>query len=241
VPAKEPAIGVLIAAAAGSATFESACAGTFSNLDFEASPVAPNAEPSEAAPTSELFPSWTVRFGESVQTTGFINQILLGGDTVALIAANAPNRFLVEGTHSAYLQAAFTGAGVSFGQVGDVPAGTQSVRFLARNPYTGQLDVPPGVFQAQLDGHSLPVVPIWSASDGVVLDVLYGADVSAWAGVTSELRLAIFADPPSRLHGWAVLDAISFSPDPIPEPVVGSVSAFVIAAPLLVRSRSRRR
>jgi hypothetical protein len=52
---------------------ERSAAAPFRNLDFEDSPVAPGAPESDSAPTSELFPSWTVRFGETVQSTAFLN------------------------------------------------------------------------------------------------------------------------------------------------------------------------
>jgi hypothetical protein len=57
------------------------------------------------------------------------------------------------------------------------------------------------------------------------------------AGTAAELRIAIFGsieingDP----TGLAVIDAISFSPEPIPEPAVGWLIALVGA--MLVRSR----
>jgi hypothetical protein len=210
-------------------------AAPFGNLNFEDSPVPPGAPESDSTPTTPLFPSWTLRFGETVQKTAFLNEIQLGGDTAALVASVTPNPFLIEGTDSVYLGANFNSPGVSLGQVGDVPAGTRSIRLLARNPWSSTLPSPPEPLDLRMDGVSVPLFPLWSATDGQVLDIIYGGDITAWAGTSAELRIVVLSEPAPRFGGFAGLDSFSFSPKPVPEP--GAAWLIALVGAMLVRSR----
>jgi hypothetical protein len=170
-----------------------------------------------------------------------LNEIELDTDDVALFASDTYSGIVLEGTHSAYLQAWFTGNGVSISQAGDVPAATSSIRFLARNPYYAAFPFPPGVFDLRLNGESIPLVPLGSTSDGEVLDVMYAGDASGWAGANADLRISVFSGYPGRVIGWAVLDAISFSPEPIPEPIGGGGFVGLMGALSTRRRRCARR
>jgi hypothetical protein len=62
----------------------------------------------------------------------------------------------------------------------------------------------------------------------------YGVDVTAFRGQTAELRFT--ALPPPVWNGNAdncLLDSISFSPDPVPEP--GALRLFALATVFLCR------
>jgi hypothetical protein len=155
--------------------------------------------------------------------------------------ADHPTLFSIEGTHSAYLQAGMSSPGVSLGQAGDVPAGARSIRFLARNPYYFALSFLPGALDVRLNGEPVPLYPLWSWTDGAVLDVMFGGDVGRWADTTVELRIVILPLPAPRFSGFCGLDAISFSSEPVPEPGMEWWLVSLMVPLLARRDRSRRR
>jgi len=218
-----------------SLSFGSAKAGPFNNLDFEDSPLPTNAPPSLSEPTSLLFPSWTLRIGDSVQSEAYLNTVVLAGPAAALFTLPTPDAVL--GTRTLYLQS-WVNVPVSIAQVGSVPGESRSIRFWARNSAFNQERLPPGPFDLQMDGQSIPLVPLASSPNGTNLDVLYGGDISAWDGMTSELRLSLLTIADPRYTGWAVVDAISFSSLPVPEPSAALLLQLVV---LMVLSRIRAR
>jgi hypothetical protein len=210
-----------------------ALADPFNNLDFEDSPYPADAPYSLSAPTMDLFPYWTVRYANSVQTNGSLNTYLLAGPATALLTS-ASNPLILQGQKTAYFQSWFN-VPVSFAQVGDVPAGARSVRFVARNIGYGSRPEPPGPFELSMDGQPLQVVTVAQTGG----DFVFGADVTAWAGATTELRIGLPAFGVSTQPGFAHFDAITFSELPVPEPGAGLIS--LIAASLLIRPKQERR
>jgi hypothetical protein len=136
---------------------------------------------------------------------------LLAGENAALMISETPSPVVLQGTKSLLMAGWFNDASVSIAQQGDVPLGTQSLRFLARN--TEQNDLLAGPFDLRMDGQSVPLVILASESR----DFLYGGDISAWAGSTSEMRIVITTYGVPGYTGFAFVDAIEFSPLPIPE------------------------
>jgi hypothetical protein len=202
-------------------------AASFSNLDFEDSTIPLDAASSLSVPISQLFPSWTVRYGNTVYPNGGYNMYELAGAKAALMASASPTDSIIEGTHSLYMQTWI--AGISIAQVGDVPGEAKSLRFFARNHVYRYYPQPPGPYVLQMDGQIVPLVTL-SSSGG---DLQLGADVSAWAGQTAELRLVM---PPFAQGdlGFGCVDAFTFSAQPLPEP-----NAVVFAGAILVAIRRR--
>lgn len=183
----------------------SAGAAPFQNLDFEATtlPVLPRGEPGGiAVPISEAFPGWLGYYGTTPVTVVSYNQLPAGSAYLVLLSHGLEGNFtaaLLPGFHPDY--GPFTP--VSLAQTGLVPSDAQSVRFTA----TGGAPFPP-IFSVALDGQAVSWVKL-EPDQGLPV---YGVDVSAFAGQTVELRLT------SGINQPFYLDAISFSPLPVPEP-----------------------
>jgi len=181
---------VILLAAAFTFLAEIAKADPFQNLDFESSTVS-GTTIMPSVPVSTLFPFWTLRFQDTIQTTAVANALPLDTDAIALLASPPDN--ILQGTHTAYLQAAIDVPGVSgphnvsIAQTGDVPVDAKSIRFIARNPFFDSLPLIPGPFVVTLGGQNIPLI-LLSSSNG---DASFAGDVSTFAGLTTELRIAV--------------------------------------------------
>ena len=191
--------------------------GTFQNLDFEQAQIIINGSPALIA-TSNAFPGWTVLANgvplDEVQRDGvFWNGVGIG---------DAGNGYALQGNYSVLL----AGWGLhplplAIAQSGFVPAGSESVTFLA----TGRLQVSFAGNPIML--HLVGETPYYD---------LYGADISAYAGQYCQL---LFQTDPSGNRGINILDDIVFSPQSIPEPSrFGLLSMGVLV--WMGRSRWRR-
>ncbi len=180
----------------GSMLGQSAIAGPFVNLDIEDSPLLPSSSPSLSVPVSQLFPGWTLLFNENVQANASFNDTLLVGPAAVLWASDAPDLDVVEGTKSIALAGWDNNTSASISQTGDVPVGSQSIRFLARNVQFSALPIPPGPLFLTMNGLDVPLVILSSSGNG---DFVFGGDVTTWAGTTSDLRLG--GDIPKSC-GW---------------------------------------
>jgi hypothetical protein len=149
------------------------------------------------------------------------------------MASDSPHPEVIQGTKSLFLSGWVGGISASVSQTGDVPAGTKSVRFIARNIAYSSMHVPPSTLFLQMDGQSLPLVILSSTGTG---DFVFGADVSAWAGTTADLRfgVAAYTFPTDTLFGN--FDSVSFSPIPIPEPA-NVLIILCSGLPLLLRRK----
>jgi hypothetical protein len=195
----------------------------FENLDFEAANIQQSQTPGQVSSLDAL-PGWSVYLGANQQTLVGYNSVALGSTWVTLQGTNAPFGIYnsIEGNFSLLLQGGGTAPCAAIAQTGLVPANAQSLNF-----------------QAQAGGGTLVVsvggqiVPFFATAAGPNYS-WYGADVSAFAGQTVELRFSAL----QGLNDWN-LDTIRFSPVPIPEP--GTLALFAIGALLLgwrfVRSR----
>src|SRR5208282_6540402 len=97
----------------------------------------------------------------------------------------------------------FATAGIS--QTGLIPSGTQSLLFESQIA-----PVPFGPLNILIGTQSVPYVEVGTGPNYIV----YGANISAWAGQSEELT---FSDP-NDSGGWEI-DDISFSPTAVaPEP-----------------------
>ncbi len=198
--------------------------GTFQNLDFESATI-PQTQPAGPVDIASALPGWNAYVATNRQTGVFYNEISVGSARISLLGTNAGFGFgSIEGGFSLLLQAGVANgpggvlvqADVSISQSGVVPATAESIRFKAQ-PGLGTLAV-------SLAGLDLPFFPLTTGTNYT----LYGADVSALAGQTAELRFVAVAPLPNNWN----LDSIVFSNQPIPEPSALGLSA--LGAMLLV-------
>jgi len=196
------------------------CAQVFQNLDFESANVSnlPSGQFEFVSVTNGL-PGWSAYIGTNQLSQVGHNAITLGAANVGILGPQYPfDTQPLQGAYTAILQpGAFDGQGLpaSIAQTGLIPAWAKSMQFLAFLGYTNDLVVTIG-------GQSTPVVPLGSGS--------FGCDVSAFEGLTEELRFTITDADGNDLN---LLDAITFSMESIPEPssllltALGGVSLIV--------------
>jgi hypothetical protein len=184
--------------------------GAFTNLGFE-SPIPPL---SGIMPAQQAIPGWSAHV-----PNGFIgyNTLTIGGSGLILHDRNSPFAQPLLHNYSLALINGDDESVAAVSQVGTIPVGTQSLRFLATS-------LTPVV---SFGGTTLATQRVGGTARFHVLV----ADVSALAGQTGELRFS---------H-TGMLDGISFSALPVPEP--GAVLLLLCGAALLrvpVRSRLKR-
>lgn len=180
----------------------------FQNLDFESAtlPWSPSGPTFGYFPVIEALPGWTAFYGDDVQAvipcTGYIP-----GASAVLLQDNRYWWHPLSGRYAAFLQADWRDpVPVGITQAGQVPTWARSLTFDA----TG---ISPNEFQrfiVSLGGNTLSLVPQF-----LIDRTVFSADISPWAGQTTELR---FTALPSQPALNIFLDNITFSP--IPEPHV---------------------
>jgi hypothetical protein len=180
----------------------------FQNLNFEETTIPQNHAPGFVSAT-DAFPGWSVYYGKDVQSEVLYGQMSFGFGSVSLVGTNGPG-YTLEGEFSAFLNGAGGYPEVSISQTGLVPVFAESLLFKA---VSGR-----GPLVVLLDGQSLPFYSISTE------DHLYGADISAFAGQSVELKFSALQNLPA-LNFWS-LDAIQFSTQVIPEPGTLALSVF---------------
>jgi len=186
---------------------------TFQNLDFESAFILPGQLPGLVS-AAEAIPAWAPYIG----TQG--TAVLYDDPTTGQAAVNlldAPQQAIIEGSYTVLLQGGlgpYAGAETSIRQTGQVPAGTQSIRFKA-DPGFGPLSV-------SLAGQSVPIFVVGAGSNYT----LFGGDASAFAGQTVELKIGVL---PSNNY-W-LIDSIEFSNLAVPEP--GTVALLTLGGVLV--------
>jgi hypothetical protein len=200
--------------------------GTFQNLDFESAnlPVIPAGQYGSFVPVADALPFWNAYLGASQITQVQHNNAYLGTANISIFGPEWSFPPRIEGTYTVLLQPGSTGQGVvdaSIGQTGLIPAGTESMRFKS-DPFSSD-------FAVSIGGVPVPALQLGAYPNYS----LFGTDVSAFAGLTEELRItALFRVGGSR---FAYLDSIEFSNLPIPEPsVLGlfAIGALFLGLPL---------
>ena len=202
--------------------------GSFTNLDFESANLAPVSHGFELV--ADALPGWTYFHGDEVQTYISRNGFGSGGQSGATIFERAIWPIPLGGRFFLLFTRDFRDSTpTSIAQAGVVPQGSMSLRFLvALTPWI------PGDMAVQLNGTELQLQVLGFGA----YTTLIGADVSAFAGQTAELR---FVSNPYRDSGeiQTYLDNIEFSPEPIPEPAASVI--FVLAGLWFGWRHSRRR
>ena len=188
--------------------------GTFQNLNFEqANPVSAG---NGLYTTASALPGWSVYYGTVSQPQLGENLVPLSTTTVSLWTAAGPvgagGGDNLDGNYSVFMlggevmnEGGLTPESASISQTALIPAGTQALLFKAQQDGPGPLDVDIGTQNVSLT--AVGIGPNY---------LIYGANISAWAGQTEELT---FLAPASATEqsGW-VIDDISFSPNAVPEP-----------------------
>jgi hypothetical protein len=199
--------------------------GTFENLDFESAnlPTIPQGQFGGLVPIGSAVPGWTAYLGTDEVATVLHNNLTLGDASIDILGPVwiAPNA-IIEGQYTVVLQSgrglAQANVDAALSQVGLIPADAASLIFKVA-----------GVnFAASLNGNILPMVLLESGPNYA----LWGSDISAFAGLPAELRIASLTTP-ARPSNSLYFDAIQFSMNPIPEPNVAALfltgSAFWFA------------
>jgi hypothetical protein len=184
--------------------------GTFQNLDFEqADPVFVSGPDSPYdATTASALPGWTVLIGGVQQSVVTVNNPTTGASWVSLIAPGSPTWGFVpstpiDGSYSVLLQGYESAAAIS--QTGFIPNGTRSLFFESQTT-----PLPFGSLDLMVGSQTVPLAEVGRGPNYI----LYGANISAWAGQTEQLT---FSAPP--FSGGLEIDDISFSPTAVtPEP-----------------------
>ena len=192
--------------------------GTFENLDFEQAKV-------DFIPgglgwiyATNALPGWTVYFNGTPQQYASYNGV--NAPAVAgILDSNNIGLLPFDGKFSAILG----GSGVvngtaAIGQSGLIPTSDKSLGFLAI-----------GKFSVFFAGHSLLLQPL---GNGPNFSEIYGADISAYAGEYGQLLFQAGGG------GGYILDDITFSTQPVPEPAVLSMLGLG-AVMLFLRSWGR--
>jgi hypothetical protein len=187
-----------------------ACAqGTFQNLDFEQAaivPTGPGIFPLvEAAPA---LPHWTAYLGSTPLSIIVYNSISIGSPMVSIHDVMSPVVSTIQGSYSVALQHSVGGTPTTaaIGQTGSLPADAMSLVFSA-SPISSLTSLEQ--LQVTFAGNPISIFELGSTPGYS----LVGADISAYAGLTGELR---FTALPTC--GAFVLDRIQFSAQPVPEP-----------------------
>jgi hypothetical protein len=217
---------------------------SFVNLDFE-SPVSPLAPVNSPFPNSvqasRALPGW------SVLTSAGTNSWVLYNDasltpyaSASLYSASAGSGHVIGGQYSVLLFSGLqyptvstpTGSSTALAQTGLVPEGSLSLR----------LAIVGSAVDVSLGGTSLPLVPLGMGTNNVLRYSMWGADVSAFAGLSEELRITVpySGEWPFGIYNSLLIDSIAFSPNPIPEPGTWSLLVLGAAAWLVAKGRRRR-
>jgi hypothetical protein len=163
----------------------------FVNLNFEQASIPNATSPGSLIPISDGFPGWSGYFVSSTATNqatqAAYDGFSLGGSEISINDTNTGSGFVpLQGNYSAYL---FGGAGGSavISQIGLVPSGTKSL-LIDIQQSASSFNVP---FTVSLNGQTINLVSLQTFPTYI----LYGGDVSSFAGLVSTLTLV---NPPTN-------------------------------------------
>lgn len=215
--------------------------GTFQNLDFE-SPVLPLIHVGldfDFVVSSNAAPGWTFYLGTNQQTRLLYNNYFLGTATAGLLGPGLTNSFprIIDGAYTITLQAGVQPQvpvdppllDAAMIQEGLVPVAARSLQLKAYSINGGQ-------FAVYIGGQLLTVVPMHTTPTYT----LYGADITPYAGLNTELRIAAIRTPTFFFSAFA-FDSIVFSEKQVPEPSslgVLALGALLLAGRLLRKART---
>jgi hypothetical protein len=207
----------------------SASAQEFVNLNFESATVQVNDPTFGWLDWNLAAPGWNHSSGSATAII-YYGQEHIGTDQIYLLK-DASSPVWAPGTQLAgnYSISFASGYDTDFGtpiswvtafisQTGRIPASARSLRMLATGPV-----------QVFLGGVEISMCALG--------ENLYAGDISSFAGITTELKIANAA-PMGQVHDYAVVDDILFSSIPMPEP--SSVMLWIFGAALVLGWRRNR-
>lgn len=212
--------------------------GTFQNLDFESPmlPFVPVDTTYGFVAASNSLPGWTVYVGTNQQDRVLLNNYFLGTAVVDLLGpgwTDGPS--VIEGAYSVVLQAGrgpdgnpLNHVSAAIAQTSLIPLSAMTILFKAKPVLGG----PATQFGVSIAGQDISLVPLQTSGDYT----LYGGDISAFAGLTRELRISAIPTPAYQFSS-VMVDSIMFSNLAIPEP--STICLFGLGA-LLLGWRFRR-
>ena len=176
----------------------------------------------------QAFPGWSESPG-AYTTYALYDTVPIDSTAISIMDTN-PYPYaswldgaVIQGKYSAILAAGngpnLEPTNVTLSQTGMVPVGTESLQFKAEEIFDSS-----GAFTVTLGDQTLSLTVLGTGTNYT----LYGANVSQWAGQTTDLAFTLLAENPHINDEYLVLDAIQFSPEPIPEPSV--IGLFSISA-----------
>jgi hypothetical protein len=184
----------------------------FVNLDFEGANI--SGYSAGSVPASDAIPGWMAYLGGTPLSN--INYNTGGsGNMVEIVGVNPiqGNYFIhIQGNGSDNTQA-------SIGQTGTIPVTAQSLIFWGGG--LGQNDI-------SFNGHTLSFTALGFGANYVI----YGIDISAFAGQTGQLLFTSSSWPAAVGDN---IDNIQFSSSPIPEP--SAVSLLLLGCGVLIYAR----
>jgi hypothetical protein len=204
-------------------TFTKLRAAEFQNLDFESvvPPLVP--DPNDLfgrVPIESALPYWHGYVAGVEQTSVFYLNSTAGSAFLAIWAKDVGFPTL-EGNYSAAMIPSPSSA-VTISQTGHIPGDSRTLHFDLRSVSPQPMSVN-DIFGVFINGQQLPAVDLL---DGPGYSI-YGADVSNFSG--QDVNLTFTAFNLNFPHHF-VLDSISFSPTPVPEP--STLALFALAGVL---------
>jgi PEP-CTERM motif-containing protein len=191
--------------------------GTFQNLDFES----PNAGAltNSLVAFSDAFPGWIGYIGTNQTTCAGFNFTSAGAAAITLITASAPGDGVIGGNYTATIVSgdadpSLVPTPAAIAQGGLIPQAAQSIRFSA----FGNVNY----LSVTLNGVAVPFTQIGTGPNYAT----YAGDVSAFAGLTAELR---FTEQAALFGPGVLLDDIQFSPSAVPEPGTAALLGISLA------------
>lgn len=208
-------------------------AALFINLNFESGnfPDIPNGQFGTNEPVAKALPGWSAFIGVHPITEILHNNGTLGDPSVAIYGPTNFSGSVISGRLSLALFAGVNEStppddvGASISQTAVIPSGSLSILFKTTSASS--------TFGLFASGNSLSLVPVFATN----LYTIYGADISPYANQNTELKSTVpFVPFPGN---GMILDDISFSTNPIPEP--STVGLVALAGFLWLGFEHRRR
>jgi len=209
---------------------------TFRNLGFEE--VSSSIDPNSIAfgvPAASAVPYWRIFIGSNeVDYTSFnFVRLSLAAYTSVYSNQQFPDA-VFEGQFSFAIYSGndyvhSTWVDTAIAQTGLVPLESKSITL--KTFYTGEL-------RLLLDGQSLSLTILDRSNNGLLTVLTLGADISAFAGREHELRFVAHGFEDTGQGRLALLDDITFSSQPIPEPA-GLLGIAALGGILWIRRRRR--
>jgi PEP-CTERM motif len=193
---------------------QSVNAQNFVNLDFESAdlPAIPEGQYGGRVPISQALPGWLGLTASTPADFVFHNNFALGSPSISIFGPSWTSaQGVIEGRYTALLQSGVVSGDASIFQTGMIPLGTQSIQFWAAptSDFMSMSD-----FAVLFAGQQLNLVLL--PADGAIGFTRYGVDATGIDGLTGELKFTALAN--SSHPNNFLLDSISFSVMPVPEP-----------------------